>query len=370
MSYDLSLYAAKSMEIGVPDLSPDGWLEVSGPTEFESDDLPESERAVVGKRRWLWQISLSNQTSEQDWARIEVWLSKVLAATKGVVIDLQTGTYQTATRKGQLQRDSKPPRDPSWLCFWFKDGEGFHDHGLPKLLETLAEVLPEAVPCRFEALARGDYEAPKGKVQGRDFGPLLSAFAEYPDLYLVAPPPFGDFLMSVPCAKTFAHFREKHPIRTNFLLANLKVQIRAASFQSASRIDKVMALFERLCPQLDVVYAEFTAPQYTPWGTWFWDGLPDRSPRAFCIGPEYRGVWPEAEEFGQALGTHHRLFIAARDGSGLPKIPPELLSPKSVPLAAGNMATIVAQNRNLQGPPTLAKVFPFDFTYSPDSYIW
>jgi hypothetical protein len=372
MSYDLSLYAAKSVALSIPNLSPEGWLEVSGPLEIEPDDLPERELAVVGKRRLLWQISLSNQTSEQDWAQIEVWLSKVLAATKGVVIDRQTGTYQTSTRQAQLKRDSKPDRDPSWLCFWFKDGEGFHAHGLPRLLETLAEVLPEALPQRFEALSRDvqDLRPLHGKVKGNDYRPLLAAFAENPDVSFVAAPPFGDLWVSIPCATKFASYPANHPIRRDFLLGHMKIQIRAACFEKSALVEKVMGLFERLCLELQVVYAEFTAPQYNPWGSWFWDGLPDRSPRAFCIGPEYRGVWPEAEVFGKQIGPHHRIFIAARDGSGLPKIPPKLLSPTSVPLAAGNMATIMAQNRNLHEPPVLAEVFPFDFNYAPDKYIW
>jgi hypothetical protein len=365
MSYDLSLYAAKSVELGSPTLSPDGWLEVSGPQEIEPDDLPESELAVVGKRRLLWQISLSNQTSEQDWAQIERWLSKALAETKGVVIDRQTGTYQTSTRQGPISRDSKPDRDPSWLCFWFKDGEGFHADGLPKLLDTLAELLPEALPRRF-----GDFEPLQGRVQGNDFGLLLSAFADAPDLFLRAAPPFGDILLTIPCARKFSGYHPHHFIRRHFLLATLKVELRAACFENSRLHDRITLLFERLCIELDVVYAEFTAPQYNPWGSWFWDGLPDRSPRAFCIGPEYRGVWPEAEVLGKQIGPHHRIFIAARDGSGLPKIPQKLLSPTSVPLAAGNMATIVAQNRNLYEPPLLAEVFPFDFNYAPDKYIW
>jgi hypothetical protein len=348
-------------------------MEVSGPQEIEPDDLLESELAVVGKRRLVWQMSLSNQTSEKDWAQIQVWLSKALAATKGVVIDRQTGTYKTATRQGQLRRVSKPARDPSWLCFWFKDGEGFHAHGLQKLLETLAEVLPEALPRSFEALPsdlRDLLNPLQGKVQGNDYRPLLAAFAKNPDVSLVAAPPFGDMWASIPCATKFSGYPANHPIRRNFLLGHLKIQIRAACFEKSSLVDKVMKLFERLCLELQVVYAEFTAPQYNPWGSWFWDGLPDRSPRAFCIGAEYRSVWPEAEEFGKEIGPSHRLFIAARDGSGLPKIPPKLLSPTTVPLAAGNMATIVAQNRNLHEPPLLAELFPFDFNYAPDKYIW
>ena len=365
MSYDLSLYAAKSIDLGLPSLSPDGWLEISGPVEVEPDDLSEAELAVVGKRRLLWQISLSNQISEQDWAQIEVWLSKALAETKGVVIDRQTGTYQTVTRQGQLKRDTRPTRDPSWLCYWFKDGEHFHARGFAKFLETLVELLPEALPRRY-----GDHEPLQFKVLGSDFGPLLGAFSDNPDLCVKAAPPFGDILMSIPCRKKFSNWHPQHFIRKHFLLTCMKIQVKAANLDNGSAREKLSLLFERLCIDLDVVYAEFTAPQYNPWGSWFWDGLPDRSPRAFCIGPEYRAVWPEAEEFGREIGPHHRIFIAARDGSGLPKIPPKLLSPTTVPLAAGNMATIVAQNRNLHEPPVLAEVFPFDFKYATDKYIW
>jgi hypothetical protein len=357
MSYDLSLYSAKPIDIGIPSLSSDGWLEVSGPMEVQSDDLSEGELAAVGKRHLLWQISISNQNSEQDWSRIEAWLARALISTKGVVIDPQSSTYQTATRRGQLKREAKPVSDPSWLCFWFKDGESFHASGLGKLLDTLVAVLPEALPRRY-----GDYEPLQSKVAGSDYGPLLAAFNDNPDLLMKAASPFGHIMMSIPCKKKFSNWHPRHFIRRHFLLACIKMEVKPSYFQSIAARDSLLLLFERLSIDLNVVYSEFTGPQHNPWGSWFWDGLPDKSPRAFCIGSEYRSVWPKAEKFGREIGPHHRLFVAARDGSSLPPVPPELLSPTSVPLAAGD--------RNLQGPPILAQVFPFSFTYSPDKYIW
>lgn len=335
MSFDLDLYAARAFE-----LPPLDGLSIDGPLLVQTEDIEPGIAAVVGKRRLLWQIHLT----DVDWPLVEAWVSQVLSLSKGVIIDLQANTFETATKRGHLRTEGRARPDPVWMNFWFSDGERFHAEGLAQLLATLAEIKPKALPQRY-----GFWEPLQHKVEG-DFAPLLQAFAEEPKLLLQAKTPFGGIHLSIPCKATYAGFHPDHWLRSHFLLARLSFEVKPT--------EDLREMFERLCLQLDVVYAEITGPMSHAAGSWFWRGLPDGPKRAICIGPNYRRVWPEAQAFGYEVGTH-RLFYAARDGSGLPPIPPALVAPyRSL------------NNRDPQAIPEFAPLFPFDFSFDPNVKVW
>ncbi|MCW1920406.1 hypothetical protein NX862_16715 [Rhodobacter sp. KR11] len=335
MSYDFILYAAKPAILPVTEPFRGASLSVSGPFSCEAEDILPSESKVVGARRFMWQIAFEGRASEGDWSRVDAWLTEALVRTKGVLIDHQRGSYQTATKRGELPVGRVT--DPCWMTFWFTDGEAFHAHGLARMLETLAEVMPEALPRRFE-----NGEGLQGKVIDGEMKPLLEAFAQDPNLFLKAGAPFGDILMSIPCESTFADGKYGHLIRSHFLLATVSFELKATC--------DAAALFDRLCQDLDVVYAEITEPLNIMWTnhSWFWRGLPDTPKRALCLGPEYRLAWPEAEAFGFVIGSH-LILHAARDGTGLPPPPSDIMAPKD------SLGHQLAQ-RN----PLLAPVFPFE----------
>jgi hypothetical protein len=352
MSYDFNLYTAKPANLVPPLLSNKAQVVIEGPLVVEAEDLEPGELAVIGKRRTLYQVHLEGSLTEADWRDVEAWLNATLAASKGVLVDPQSGAFETGTRRGVLPQAGKAKRHSSWLCFWFKDGEGFHSKGFAETLATLAEAMPAALPTRF-----GEYEPLQGKVLAGDLAPVLAAFAEHPDLFLKAAPPFGEIHMSIPCAKLFSRYHPQHWIRRRFLLGRLDFEIKPALLDDKTARPGLLALFERLSLQLDVVYSEFTTPQYFTRGGWFWDGLPDSKPRAFCIGPDYRRVWPAANSLGRAVGNSHRLFVAARDGSGMPERPSDLLGPMDQPVGRDSV-------------PELVRIFPFDYEYAPDKYLW
>jgi hypothetical protein len=354
MSYDLNLFTAKSA-IGLPPtLSAAAQVAVEGPLVIDEDDLGQAELAAIGKRRILFQIHIEGRLSESDWQTVEAWLASNLTTTKGVLVDPQSGTFETPTRSGTLTQDKKKQRDPFWLCFWFKDGEGFHAHGFAEMLDTLSKIMPAALPIRY-----GRFEPLQGKVEGGDLAPVMAAFAEDADLLLKASSPFAGIHMSIPCSNRFSQFHPQHWIRRHFLLASVKFEVKPSLLNDTQGYLALLALFERLSVQFDVVYSEISSPQeYAP-GSWFWEGLPDSAPRAFCIGHEYRAVWHEADAYGREIGASHRLFSSARDGGGMPKVPSRLLAPEKRSLS-----------RDRTGPPNLADVFPFAYQYSSDNYIW
>ena len=93
------------------------------------------------------------------------------------------------------------------------------------------------------------------------------------------------------------------------------------------------------------------------WGSWFWRGLPDHEPHTICLGPAYARVWPEVLKTGHKIGEHHNMLSSDRFGNKPPRPPRNLVAPDQ-------------KDKNPGGKTEYASVFPFDYEFDYDRYIW
>lgn len=358
MSYDFDLYTSRTGPLPPsPPVAPGCHIRVDGPDRVEDGDLPPEVARVVGKKRQLFRIHLEGDTSTLDPDALERWLGDVIAASRGVLIDLQTDSFQSQTRQGALAPAKTPP--PSgWMNFHFEDGEGFYQRGLSEALTTVARLLPAAAPTRF-----GHYEPMQGRVGGHDFAPLIAAFHEDTGLFMKAQAPFGHIFQSTTCAATGARYHPQHFVRRRHTLSRLSFELRPAIFTKPKLMAQVMALFEALSLQLDVVYAEITKADRS--GAWFWYGLPGATPHTCCIGPQYQQIWPEALT-GRAIGPHHIVLTAGPLGNA-PHIPAALIAPEQKQQFDPEAARYLDRRTT---PALYAELFPFDRGFDPDTYRW
>lgn len=239
------------------------------------------------------------------------------------------------------------------MSFWFKDGDGFHATGFAAMLALLADQLPAALPRRY-----GSSEPLQGRIVEDDMTPLIRAFADGPDMLLKAAAPFGDVLMSIPCKARFARWHPTHFVKRRHLLGYVSFEIRPAIFADKQAHAALMAAFDALCLQLDVIYAEIRQDSDRPGGRGrFWEGLPHGPAHTRCIGPDYCGVWPDAVAQARRIGPNHVVWTKGQDAAALPSPPREMV----LPLLDGG---------DPRGPPKLAQVFPFDYESGPDRYHW
>jgi hypothetical protein len=352
MSRDFTLYMSKAHVLTPPALGPSGQIALQGPDRLEDEDIPDEVHAVIGTRRVAYQIHLEGVLSPEDGRTADAWMRNAIQNTKGVLIDLQTEVFETATKGGQLKQTANPTRTRlGGMSFHFADGEAFYSDGFEGMLSVFAEVLPSALPARY-----GLYEPLQNTVLGKDMTPVVAAFQSDTDVILKGKAPFGHLLHSIPCKKTFERFHPKHSIRREFLLANVSLELRPKVFTDPVLWPKLVTAFERLCVDLDVIYAEISQhPAHRD--AWFWYGLPGGTPRTMCIGPTYRAVWPEAETTGRPIGGHHLILDTDRFGATPPPVPENLLAPSN-------------RDKNPGGKPDYATVFPFEFTYDYDTYHW
>lgn len=331
-------------------MSGDCNVRVDGPDFVEDEDLPVNYLPILGKKRVLFTIHLEGGLTSPDRTAVDAWLGKIISETKGVLVDLQTERFETPTRSGQLDALDFQPNDSGWMSFYFEDGEVFYETGFEGMLEDIAQLMPEALPVRY-----GEYEPLQSRVEDGDLSELVSSFKADTGTLLKSKAPFGDILVTVPCKKTFENWGPKHFVRREFLLGNVHFEVRPKLFTNPADFIRLKKVFEKLCVRLDVVYAHIT--RTNTWGSWFWYGLPDHQAHTICLGPAYQSVWTELLNHGRSIGTHHHLVSTDRFGNEPPRPPKNLVAPSQ-------------KHQNPGGKPNYADVFPFDFSYDYDRYVW
>jgi hypothetical protein len=352
MSYDFELFAASAVSLpSTPDTNA-GNISIDGPDRVEGEDIPESFVPFVGKKRWLYRIHLEGAIGAEDRPVIDHWLREVILASKGVLIDLQTESYETVSKSGTIATSKSQPADFGSMSFYFEDGESFYEHGFEAMFKTITEIFPAALPTRY-----GHYEPLQGKVSGGDFAEIVLAFKKDTELFMKSPTPFGHIFLSVPCKKTFEKYHPKHFMRRHHLVGHVEFDLRPAIFSNPANRSSLLQLFKELCVKMNVVYAEILETE-AEGSSWFWYGLPDRQQvRAFCIGPTYQSVWPNASHGGEVVGDRLRVFVTDRLGNLPPRPPSELIAPDRSTL-------------DVQGKPVCARIFPFEYKFDYEKYIF
>ena len=285
MSYDFELYLGGRRLLSAPPGLASGNVRFDGPDQLEVDDIPLAYRRLIGKKRWLYRIHLEGEIQQNDHRRIDEWLNTIVCESKGILIDLQSEKYQTASKSGAIQPDEGEIPKMGSMSFYFGDGEGFYEHGFSAMLAKIEDVFPKALPTRY-----GYYEPLQGKVEKGQYAEIAQAFRNDTDLFMKSPTPFGHIYMSIPCKKTFEKYHPQHFIRRHFLMGRVEFELRRRVFENPTDLSALLRLFKELCVELNVVYAEILQAD-EPGDAWFWFGLPDRqSVHTICIGPAYQEV--------------------------------------------------------------------------------
>ena len=350
MSYDFELYSSRKLTLATPKISEGGNIRIDGPDHVEEEDIPVNYLPVLGKKRFLTRIHLEGDHTSSDQDVVDTWLRAIIHETKGVLIDLQTEQFETPTKSGQLVAMEAEVNKSGWMSFHFEDGEKFYETGFEEMLRETSQLMPEAVPTRY-----GYYEPLQGRIEQGDATELIASFKEETDILMQSKSPFGDIFVRTPCKKTFERWHPRHFIRREFLLCTVSFQLRPKLFTHPANFERLKSLFEKLCVTFDVVYAEIN--QRDDWGSWFWRGLPDHEPHTICLGPAYARVWPEVLKTGHKIGEHHNMLSSDRFGNKPPRPPRNLVAPDQ-------------KDKNPGGKTEYASVFPFDYEFDYDSYIW
>lgn len=350
MSYDFELFTSRKHVLGLLRTNAGSNIRIDGPYRVEEEDLSDNYLPVLGKRRLLYRIHLEGELTLSDQAAVEIWLDAILAETNGVLIDLQTERFEMSNKSGQFQLEARQRNENGMMTFYFEDGEKFYQSGFEQLLQVISVLMPEAIPSRF-----GYYEPLQDRVNDNDLSQLISSFKHEPNIFMKSKAPFSNIYMSVPCKKWFEHHHPQHFIRRLFILGKLSFELRPKLFASPADFERLKALFEKICLLLNVVYAEIVETDSI--GSWFWYGLPDKQAHTICLGAAYQSAWPSFLKTGYKLGDHHHIVTTDRFGNRPPCPPKNLIAPDQ-------------KDKNPGGKPDYAPVFPFDYEFDYNKYVW
>lgn len=77
----------------------DGYQFATDPSAFcEGEDVPPEHLPLIGRRRWLVGLYIESAPFPDALAAFEMWLTDVLADTKGILIDEQAECGQSAAK--------------------------------------------------------------------------------------------------------------------------------------------------------------------------------------------------------------------------------------------------------------------------------
>ncbi|MEP4195548.1 MAG: hypothetical protein ABJL99_07930 [Aliishimia sp.] len=350
MSYDFELYTNRKLILDPPVTSGGSSVRVDGPERIEDENIPANYLTILGKKRVLFRIHLEGNVVASDQNAVDGWLRAIVFETKGVLIDLQTEHFESPTKSGQLEAQAGQLSSNGWMSFYFENGESFYESGFKEMLQVVSLLMPEAVPTRY-----GYYEPLQSRVEDGDISGLVSSFKSETDIFMKAKTPFGHIFTSIPCKKTLENWHPKHFVRREFLLCRVCFELRPKLFTHPGSLRRLNSLFEKLCVTLDVVYADIV--QINDWGSWVWRGLPENKAHTICLGRAYQDVWPDALKTGQKIGSHHHLVTTDRFGNEPPRPPRDLIAPRQI-------------DKNPGGKTDYASVFPFDYEFNYNKYIW
>lgn len=351
MSYDFELYASRAQTLPVLATQNGSNVVLDGPYTLEREDISEEIQKIVGAKRQLYRIHAEGTLTPEDQDAVDGWLRGLVLATKGVLIDLQTNLFETPTKSGHIVHVPDTPKEHWWMTFSFENGEGFYETGFETMLRRIAEIMPEALPQRW-----GYYEPLQQKVENGDVSALIAGFKNETDVLQKAQTPFGHISMWIPCKKTSDRYHPTHFLKRKFALGNVRFEVKPKIFSSPDVLTRLMALFEDPCVELDVVYGAILKENAIDADWYWWRGVPQMRQHTVCIGAAYRAVWTDFVDAGKPIGRHHCVVKTDRFGNRPPALPRNLTPSRRGPVQSDA--------------PNYAEVFPFDFEYDHNRYVW
>jgi hypothetical protein len=212
MSYDLQIYSCSDPNVELIRLAVEENFERNGNAfslrgknwqlvfhsadKVELEDIPASVFRELPGIAYLTLANLEGAASVGDRAKAIRIAKKFARATRGVLVNPQDDTIETARGSKRVDLTNAPKEEGTLkLSWWFEDADSFEKTGCARLVEAFESYMPEALPRRY-----GLWEPPQFKFaeQGREH--FLSFFRENLRKGIVwyANHPFSFVFVSIP----------------------------------------------------------------------------------------------------------------------------------------------------------------------------
>ncbi|HXC99464.1 MAG TPA: hypothetical protein VN048_08995 [Verrucomicrobiae bacterium] len=286
--------------------------------KIEPEDIPAAVFQELPGIAYLTEAHIEGAASATDRARAIRIAKKLARATRGVLVNPQEETTETARGIKRVDLANLPKgEDVFQLSWWFEDAASFENGGHVRFVEALETYAPEVLPRRY-----GLWEPPPFKLaeQGREH--FLTFLHENMRKGLVwyANRPFQFVFVSIP--------PKVGGSRRGYRCCRLNVRVQAQILEAPGWPLALKRLWLAVAQAVSPFFAEIRKGG-SPVSSWWWNGIPSTLGLGAMIGTPYDKLWPDFVAMGKSALPNLFFIETIEDGKPLSITPPaEITQPK------------------------------------------
>jgi hypothetical protein len=335
MSYDLQIYSCSEPHSELVRLAVEEGFEREGDCFFlrgknwqlvfnpaakvEPEDIPASVFRELPGIAYLTSASLEGAASNADRAKAIRVAKQFARATRGVLVNPQEDTIETARGLKRVDLAGMPKAESTvTLGWWFEDAGSFAKSGHVRLFEVFESYMPEALPRRY-----GRSEPPQFKFAelGREHFLAFLCKNLRQTIVWYAHHPFSYVFVSIP-PKVGGSCR-------GYRCCRLELRVQARVLQALGWPLALKRLWLAVAQVVSPFFAEIREGD-SPIKSWWWNGIPRTLGLAALVGAPYDKLWPDFVAASQSAPPN-LWYIETIDGhQPLPLIPSEEIAQPKV----------------------------------------
>ncbi|HVU27874.1 MAG TPA: hypothetical protein VHG71_09085 [Verrucomicrobiae bacterium] len=336
MSYDLQIYSCSDPNVELVRLAVEEGFERNGNAfslrgknwqlifhstdKVEPEDIPASVFRELPGITYLTEANLEGAASATDRAKVIRVAKKFARATRGVLVNPQEDTIETARGLKRVDLANVPKEESTLkLSWWFEDADSFEKTGYARLVEAFESFMPEALPRRY-----GCWEPPQFKFAETGREHFLSFFRENLRKSIVwyANHPFSYVFVSVPpkVGGTWQGYR----------CCELQLQLQSRVLSATGWPLALKRLWLAVAQIVSPFFAEIRdGGEFGQ--SWWWNGIPRTLNLATMIGAPYDKLWPDFVAASKSASPNLFFIETIEERKPLSIIPPEEIAQPKTP---------------------------------------
>ena len=336
MSYDLQIYSCSEPNVELVRLAVEEGFERNGNAfslrgknwqlifhsaeKVEPEDIPASVFRELPGIAYLTLANLEGTALVVDRAKAIRIAKKFARATRGVLVNPQADTIETASGLKRVDLANLPKEESTLkLSWWFEDADLFEKNGYARLVETFESLMPEALPRRY-----GLWEPPQFKFAETGREHFLSFFRENLRTGIVwyANHPFSLVFVSIP--------PKVGGTRQGYRCCRLELQLQSRVLSATGWPLALKRLWLAVAQIVSPFFAEIRDGGDLV-GSWWWNGIPRTLGLAAMIGAPYDKLWPDFVAASKSV-LPNLFYVETIEGRRtLSIIPPEVIAKPKMP---------------------------------------
>jgi hypothetical protein len=315
MSYDVEVYSVATPALPALPAGRSWQIAVEGPFTVEPEDIPGQVRETLPGLSVLTRFHLEGDAPDSALRSLRS-IARALARTvRGVVVDQQQGTVETPRGVRRLTPGPGPHGGSGGLLqlSWFVESPDALIRAIPgQLLDLFQRTVPEFLPRRY-----GLFEPPQFTLETQGLAHLRQFLTDHSRDMPV-------WYCHKPCRHVFVSIPDRvGATPRGFRCGRLTLDADGVVATDHGWRVELMRLWVSVADLVQPFYAEIRLGD-CPTRSWWWNGIPSRTPSAVLLGGPYEGAWPAFQQLARLSPGGLRYaerFVSGDEASVQPQLP-------------------------------------------------